>query len=135
MDRQNNLIRWASAQIEKKYKWGEIDCVSLALCGLRIMYGQELFNDLSTWDSETSALRAYATFKSVTEFLENKGWVKIHQNYIRTGDVVVIETSPLQTAAIVINGKCLVIDPNHGVSLVSLTGLKEPINCFNKGNR
>jgi hypothetical protein len=109
MNKQNDLVRWASKQIGKKYEWGKIDCVSLALQGLRVMSGEDLFNDLPIWDNEKSALRAYATFESVSKYLENKGWNKIHINYVRTGDIVVLETSPLETAIIIVNGKCLVI--------------------------
>lgn len=129
---QNKLIRWAQAQIGKEYRWGEVDCVTLTLQGLRIMHGDKLFRDLDPWDSKEMAMRVYIKYNTAEDFLSRHGWKPVHQNYARTGDVLILKTLPVQTVTIVVNNKCLIIDPEKGVQLSPISTRSEYMICYQR---
>lgn len=130
----NTLVRWAVNMIGKQFAWGEMDCATLTLQGLSIFHG--ITNTppgwvaLPKWSSIKEAMRVQKQYGNTSEFLTMHGWAEIPKNYARTGDVAVIETSPMQTAAIIVNRSVLLIDPENGVQLQPLTTLTSKVICY-----
>ena len=145
----NALVRWAVNMIGKKFAWGEMDCATLTLRGLAVFHGSSPFiplqrgtstlplwrgdggrNLLPKWSSIKEAMRVQKRYGKTSEFLTMHGWAEIPKNYARTGDVAVIETSPMQTAAIIVNRSVLLIDPENGVQLQPLATLMNKVLCY-----
>lgn len=124
------LIDWASNQIGKKLNYGEIDCVMICRKGIEVIYGKDIFADVGTWHNKTLALKAYSKAKPLSNYLLNNGWSPVEKNYLQNGDIVILETEPLQTATLVINNEILVIDPEKGVQRQDLRMVKHDYFCF-----
>lgn len=119
IDKHYELVKWIDGLLGCKYQWGKIDCVSLAIGGIRTIF-PDLFDDLNMWGTKESALREYTRHGSLVEYLQKHGWQKIPKNYVQSGDVIILDTKPMQTASVAIDGKCPLIDPDKGVYMKSL---------------
>src|SRR5574343_137746 len=124
IDKHNILVRWIDGLLGEKYQWGKIDCVSLAISGIQQIY-PDSFADLNKWDTKESALREYAKYESLIEYLQKNGWWEVKRNYIQSGDLIILNTIPMQTASIAIDSRCPLIDPHIGVYMKSVFDLTD----------
>src|SRR3972149_8050042 len=97
MNEKNKLIEWAAKQFGKKLEWGTYDCASLTSEGFKILYGVEPFPYLEKWTSKESAMRLYSMVGKPSEILKaDSNFIEIKKNFCQTGDIVVLDTSPMQ---------------------------------------
>lgn len=123
-DNHKKLVLWIGGLLGHTYQWGVVDCASLAIRGVREIC-PDAFADLGEWNTKEEALREYARHGSLVEYLQKHGWREVGRNYVQSGDVVVVNTEPMQTASIAIDSKCPLIDPEKGVYMKSIFELPD----------
>ena len=131
MNEKNNLIKWATSQLGKKLDWGISDCASLTSEGFKIVYGYDPFPYLEKWKNKDEALKLYAKVGKPSEILKlDPNFTEIKKNYCQTGDIVILDTSPMQTTSIVIDNGILIFDEEKGVILQKFKNIKYNCYCF-----
>ena len=131
MNEKNNLVRWASMQIGKKLEWGAFDCASLTSDGFKILYNYEPFPYLEKWTSKEEALRLYSDVGKPSEILKaDPNFIEIKKNFCQTGDIVILDTSPMQITSIVIDNGILIFSEEKGVVLQKFSIIKTNYFCF-----
>lgn len=131
MNEKNNLVRWAASQLGRKLNWGISDCASLTSEGFKIVYGYEPFPYLEKWKNKEEALRLYSKVGKPSEILKlDTNFIEIKKNFCQTGDIVILDTSPMQITSIVIDNGILIFDEEKGVILQKFKDIKYNYFCF-----
>lgn len=133
MNKKNNLVRWAASQLGRKFEWGVSDCASLTSEGFKILYGDEPFPYLEKWKSKEEALKLYNKVGKPSEILKlDPNFVEIKKNYCQTGDIVILDTNPLQLTSIIIENGILIFEEEKGVILRKFKDIKTDYFCFRR---
>ncbi len=82
------LVAWARAQQGKPFEWGKTDCVSLARGAIVVMYGEDLFPDL-TYKTMRAAKKTLREYGNLVIALSEKGAATIGLERGRTGDILI----------------------------------------------
>lgn len=102
------LINWALRQQGLSYQWGITDCGSLVRQGLFIFNGKDPFTkNIPYWDNEQQARQIWKDLGGVDKAFLDLGAERIHENYIRTGDVGILTILNEDTSFLVIAGRYL----------------------------
>lgn len=113
--------------------WGKIDCATITYNAHKIVYEEDIFADFKWWENEKQALISYKKNKCLCSFLLHSGkFVIINKNFAQTGDIILMYSKPMETVAIVIDNKVMVIDPKEGVCLREIKMIPENIICFRR---
>ena len=101
------LIEWALCQQGLPYIWGITDCGSLVRQGLYIFNRIDPFTNIPYWNTEIEARQIWKDLGGVDKAFLDLGAKKIHENYIRTGDVGILTILNEDTSFLVIANKYL----------------------------
>lgn len=85
------LTRCFKGEIGASVEWGENDCVSLCLRGLRAMYPPDdvpLPKDLPEWTTKQGALKVYKREPPFRDVLEDHGCTETGLSFAQQGDIV-----------------------------------------------
>ena len=130
MTKQQKLIEWATSKIGTPFIWGNSDCSSITLEGIKLYYG-DILNFENTWVNLKEAIRAYKKYGNPLEILENANFYKVLKNYEQTGDIFVWTGNSYYLVGIIINQSVLVADENKLLQLRPINTFEE-YNCFRK---
>lgn len=100
--------------------WGETDCVSLCIRGLRAMYPPDdvpLPSDRPTWTTEAGALKVLHREPPFHEVLAERGCTEVGANYTQNGDIAcgLPQTGPLEGYGICVAGGLLHVSGDERV--------------------
>ena len=130
MTRQQKLIEWAASKIGTPFVWGNSDCSSITLEGIKLYYG-DILNFENTWSSLKEAIRAYKKYGTPIEILEKTNFYKVSKNYEQTGDIFVWTGNSYYLVGMVINQSVMVADEEKCLELRSLSSFNSYL-CYRK---
>lgn len=128
-DKRLDLIRWSEQQIGKPFEWGQTDCTTLTLEGIKIYYGKEIPITLQ-WRSFKDALRAYKEYGNPADILEVHGFVEIRKNYEQTGDIFLWQGKGYWLLGMVVNGSVLIADEGRRIEMKPVYAFTEDYRVF-----
>jgi len=76
-------------------------------------------------------LRLYSDVGKPSEILKaDPNFIEIKKNFCQTGDIVILDTSPMQITSIVIDNGILIFSEEKGVVLQKFSIIKTNYFCF-----
>lgn len=127
------LTKWVKEMLGKQLEPGKIDCVSLCVEGLKVIYGKNLFPQLENWTTEIEGRRVYINVGNPHSYLLNNKWKIVDKNYTQCGDIIIIDSEPMKTFSLIISpGKILLIHPETGVYISNINSITESFCCYRK---
>ncbi|MEB4590503.1 hypothetical protein VSS37_05890 [Candidatus Thiothrix sp. Deng01] len=120
------LVKWATDQMGKPFKWGETNCVALALAGIDAQHDTDLLDKYRK--HMASERKAWAWMErhgmdAIVLRLKDDGLVLIPAGFAQPGDIV-LNTHPASgvSAAVLLPGiKALSSTVQHGVVIQTAT--------------